>query len=221
MPQVDVRRVAVEPLEAVAFTPFGSVVEPGNSDDATLNRAPGHMAYMWVHQQLDYPKQPFIATCRYYFRGARCEYLQKHPASTVVLIPLDGRPSVIWVAPDRDGEPDLAGVRAFLLDGRRGLVVNPGVWIRYAYPLLETADFAYISAREDPEDDVVRRYVERDDHVVLEWYVAAPLGEGVGTTAGGAITSLPAPDGRDLEMGVGGRIVRPTRPVADRADHGR
>jgi ureidoglycolate hydrolase len=209
MLQIDVRRVAVEPVDATGFRPFGSVVEPGGPDDPTLNRAPGQMAYMWVHQQLEYPKPPFIATCRYYFRGARCEYLQKHPASTVVLIPLDAKPSVIWVALDRDGEPDLAGARAFLLDGRRGLVVNPGIWVRYAYPVLDTADFAYISAREDPEDDIVRRYIERDDNVVLEWYVDAPAGDGVSTTAGGAVTGLPAADGWDFEMGIGGRIVRP------------
>jgi ureidoglycolate hydrolase len=207
MLQVDVRRVAVMPLEAEAFSAFGAVVEPGATDDATLNRAPGQMAYMWVHRQLEYPKLPFIATCRYYFRGARCEYLQKHPASTVVLIPLDAKPSVIWVAPDRDGEPDLDGARAILLDGRRGVVVNPGTWIRYAYPVLDTADFAYVSAREDPEDDIVRRYIERDDNVVLEWYVDAPTGEGVRLTDGGAVTRLPAPDGRDLAIGMGGRIV--------------
>ena len=209
MLQIDVRRVAVEPIDAVAFTPFGTVVEPGGTDDPTLNRAPGQMAYMWVHQQLRYPKTPFIATCRYHARGARCEYLQKHPASTVVLIPLDGNPSVIWVARDRAGEPDLAGARAFLLDGRRGVVIHAGVWMRYAYPILETADFAYISAREDPEDDIVRRQIERDDGVVLEWYIAAPTRQGVELTAGGAVTRLPAPDGRDLELGIGGRVVRP------------
>jgi ureidoglycolate hydrolase len=220
MLQIDVRRVAVEPLDAATFRPFGSVVEAGGADDPTLNRAPGHMAYMWVHQQLQYPKLPFIATCRYYLRGVRCEYLQKHPASTVVLIPLDGKPSVIWVALDRDGAPDLVDVRAFLLDGRRGVVVNPGVWIRYAYPILETADFAYISAREEPEDDIVRRYLERDDGVVLEWFIDGPAGEGVEGTPGGAVTRLPAPDGRDLELGVGGRIVRPPRAGENGADRG-
>jgi ureidoglycolate hydrolase len=166
MLQIDVRRVAVEAIDAVAFTAFGTVVEPGSAEDPTLNRAPGQMAYMWVHQQLRYPRTPFIATCRYHARGARCEYLQKHPASTVVLIPLDGNPSVIWVAPDRDDEPDLGEVRAFLL--------------------------------------------ERDDGVVLEWYIGAPAGDGVELTAGGAVTRLPAPDGRDLELGIGGRIIRPS-----------
>jgi ureidoglycolate hydrolase len=220
MLQIDVRRVPVERLDAANFRPFGSVVEPGEADDAKLNRAPGQMAYMWVHQQLEYPRTPFIATCRYHFRGARCEYLQKHPASTVVLVPLDAKPSVIWVAADRAGEPELATVRAILLDGRRGVVVNPGIWIRYAYPILDTADFAYISARDDPEDDIERRYLERDDQVVLEWYIGSPAGEGVSTTAGGAVTHLPAADGRDLEMGVGGRIVRPTRADARDARHG-
>jgi ureidoglycolate hydrolase len=220
MLQIDVRRVAVEPLDAAKFSPFGSVVEPGETDDSTLNRAPGHMAYMWVHQQLEYPKTPFIATCRYHFRGARCEYLQKHPASTVVLIPLDAKPSVIWVAADRVGEPDLANARAILLDGRRGVVVNPGIWMRYAYPILDTADFAYVSAREDPEGDIERRYLERDDQVVLEWYIGSPAGDGVSTTAGGAVTRLPASDGRDLEMGIGGRIVRPTRAGEGRPRHG-
>ena len=134
------------------------------------------MAYMWVHQQLAYPATPFIATCRYYFRGTRCEYLQKHPASTVVLVPLDAKPSVIWVALDRDGRPDLASLRALLLDGRRGLVLNPDTWIRYAYPVLDTADFAYVSARVDPEDDIERRYLERDDELVLEWFIERRAG---------------------------------------------
>jgi ureidoglycolate lyase len=221
MLQVDVRRLAVEPLDAAAFAPFGSVVQPGDADDPTLNRAPGHMAYMWVHQQLQYPKPPFIATCRYHARGARCEYLQRHPASTVVLIPLDGKPSVVWVAPDRDGAPEIDRVRAVLLDGRRGIVVNPGIWLRYAYPVLDTADFAYVSARDEPEDDIERRYLERDDHLVLEWYLGPPPGDGVETTPGGAVTRLRPPDGRDLEMGVAGRIVRPPGPDESEADRGR
>ena len=137
------------------------------------------MAYMWVHQFLTYPKPAFIATCRYHYRGARCEYLQRHPESTVVLIPIDGNPSVIWLAPDRDGLPDLDRAEAVLLDRRRGIVLNPGLWIRYAYPVVDTADFAYVSARVDPEDDIERVYIERDHGTVLEWYFDAPAGDGV------------------------------------------
>jgi hypothetical protein len=87
-------------------------------------------------------------------------------------------------------------------------VVNPGIWIRYAYPLLETADFAYVSARVDPEDDIERAYIERDQGITLEWYFAAPEGPGVQTTPGGAVLHLPSPDGQELSLGVGGVIQR-------------
>ena len=203
-----VRRVPVRPLDTESFKRYGSVIEAGATDDPSLNRAPGQMAYMWVHQFLTYPKPAFIATCRYHYRGARCEYLQRHPESTVVLIPTDGNPSVIWLAPDRDGLPDLDRAEAVLLDGRRGIVLNPGLWIRYAYPVVDTADFAYVSARVDPEDDIERVYIERDHGTVLEWYFDAPAGDGVQLTPGGAVLRLPSKDGRDLDLGVGGVIVR-------------
>src|SRR3989442_1376177 len=91
--EFDIRRIQVLPLDSQAFNRYGSVVEPGRVDDPSLTRAPGQMAFMWVHQPLQYPKPPFFATCRYYYRGARVEYLQQHPESTVFLVPLDGKPS--------------------------------------------------------------------------------------------------------------------------------
>jgi ureidoglycolate hydrolase len=204
----EVQRVPVRPLNAQEFTRFGSVVEIGDVGDPTLNRAPGQMAYMWVQQFLTYPKMPFIATCRYYFRGARCEYVQQHPESTVVLIPIDGKPSVVWLLPDAGGEPDVDAAEAILLDGRRGIVVQPGIWLRYAYPIQDTADFAYVSARVDPEDDIRRVNIERDRKLVLEWFFGPPPGDRVQFSPGGAVLRLPAPSGGELELGTGGVIIR-------------
>jgi ureidoglycolate lyase len=208
VPEPRVHRVAARPLEAGAFASYGSVIEPGDIESRTLNRAPGQMAFMWVHRTLQYPDMPFVATCRYLFRGARCEYVQRHPESTVVLIPLDGQPSVIWFVPDRQGAPDVERAEAVLLDGHRGIVVAPGVWLRYAYPILASADFAYVSARVDPESDIERVYLERDHGVVLEWYMAAPSGQGVETTVGGAVLRLPLAAGGALDLGTGGVIIR-------------
>jgi ureidoglycolate hydrolase len=205
----EVRRVQVRPLDSEAFKRYGSVLEPGRVDDPTLNRAPGQMAFMWVQQMLRYPKPPYFATCRYYYRGTRVEYLQQHPESTVFLVPLDGNPSVIMLAPDLEGQPDVDAVEAVLLDGRRGIVVNPGVWIRYAYPILNTADYAYVSARIDPEDDIRRVYLDHDRGLVLEWYFGAPSEPGVVLSESGAVLRLPAKEGIELKLGVGGTIVRP------------
>jgi ureidoglycolate hydrolase len=206
--EFEVRRVRVQPLDVQAFARYGTVVEPGHVEDPTLNRAPGQMAYLWVHQPLQYPKPPYFATCRYYYRGSRVEYLQQHPESTVFLVPLDGKPSVVMFAPDRDDQPDLDGVEAILLDGHRGLIVNPGVWLRYAYPILETADYAYVSARIEPEDDIRRVYLDRDHGIVLEWYFGAPIGPGVTLSDSGAVLRLPAKEGIELEMAEGGKVVR-------------
>jgi ureidoglycolate hydrolase len=203
-----IRRVAVRPLDRDEFRRYGSVIEAGAVDDPSLNRAPGQMAFLWVQQSLAYPKTPFVGTCRYYYRGTRCEYVQQHPESTVVLIPIDGRPSVIWFLPDRGGQPDVDRAEAVLLDGRRGIVTNPGTWIRYAYPVLQAADFAYVSARIDPEEDIRRVYLERDHGVTLEWFFDVPPGPGVKLTEGGAVLALPAAEGHELELGIGGVIIR-------------
>jgi hypothetical protein len=167
------------------------------------------MGYLWIHQSLEYPAKPFIATSRYYYRGARCEYVQRHPASTLLLLPVDGRPSVIWLMPDRDGRPDFEAAEAIVLDGRSGIAVHPGTWHRFAYPLLGSADFWYVSSRVDPEDDIERVHLERDFGVTLEWYFGAPAVPGVRLTDGGAVVGLPPSGGVELDLGIGGRIQRP------------
>lgn len=188
-----VQRVPVEPVNDDLLGELGCTIGPRTVDDPSLNRAPGQMAFLWVHSMLEHTGQPFIATTRYRYRGARCDYLQRHPQSTLILVPSDGRPSVVFVAPDIAGEPDLDKVRALLLSGQNGIALNPGVWVRYAYPVLETADLVQVSSRLRPEDDIERVDLEASRSTVLEWYFAAPREPGVVLSPGGAVLSLPTP----------------------------
>jgi ureidoglycolate hydrolase len=189
--EIRVVSVPLRHLDSTRFAPYGVVVEAGLPDSKNLNRAPGQMAFMWVHRMLEYSKQPFLATCRYYYRGSRCEFLQRHPSSNVVLVPLGCHPSVILLAPDASGVPDVERAEGFLLDGSKGVVIEPNTWIRYAYPLTEFADFAYVSARLDPADDIEHVYLDRDLGVVLEFQMRPPEGPGVEYSLGGAVTALP------------------------------
>jgi ureidoglycolate hydrolase len=188
---IRVQAVPVHHLDPARFAPYGKLVEVGEVDSQDLNRAPGQMGFMWVHRMLEYPKQPFLATCRYYYRGTRCDYLQRHPASTVVLLPVGRHASVVIFAPDAGGLPDVARAEGFVLDGSRGVIVEPNTWIRYAYPLTEYADFIYVSARLDPSDDIEHVYLDRDHGVVLEFGFGPPDGAGVQVSPGGAVTALP------------------------------
>jgi ureidoglycolate hydrolase len=189
-----VRHLPVEHLEPGMFEPFGAVVGPETADSPHFNRSPGNMGFLWIQRALEFPKQPYLGALRYYYRGMRCEFLQKHPASTIVLIPLGGQASVIYVALD-DGfdRPDLETARAILLEGRRGVILHPGTWVRYAYPLGPSVDFAYITQRVDPAtanttDDTVRYRLVEQLGLVLDVTHAPPADAELGP--GGAVTGL-------------------------------
>jgi len=195
----DVLRVPVEPLDQDRFGPYGSIIGPETADSPRLNRAPGNLGFLWIQKALEFPRQPYVGSLRYYHRATRCEFMQKHPASTVVLIPLGFAPSVVYVATDDGADrPDLASLRAFLLEGGRGIILDRGTWIRYAYPLGPFADFAYVTQRVDAatanvSDDVVRCRLDETFGKVLDIEFVAPP---------------------DAELGVGGAVVAgpPRRP---------
>ena len=190
-----VQRLPVQQFTADAFAPYGAVIGPETADSPHLNRAPGNLGYLWIQKALEFPRQPYVGCVRYYYRATRCEFLQKHPDSTIFLVPLSAQPSVVFVALD-DGQdrPDLESARAFVLTGGRGLILNRGTWIRYAYPLGPFADFAYITQRVDPttanvSDDVVRCRLVETFGLVLDIEFEAPDGYEVG--AGGAVVAGP------------------------------
>ena len=193
--QVEVRRLPLRQLERAAFEPYGVIIGPETADSPNLNRAPGYLSYLWIQKPLEYPGQAYIGSVRYYYRATRCDFVQKHPASTVVLIPLGHQPSVIFVASDDGSDrPDLATARVFLLTGGAGVILHRGTWVRYAYPLGPFADFAYITQRVDPKtanttDDVVRCVLDAMFGLVLDIETEPPSGVELG--AGGAVTSGP------------------------------
>ncbi len=192
---LQVRHLPVQHLDAAAFSLYGAVIEPETADSPNLNRAPGNLGYLWIQKPLEFPRQPFVGALRFYYRGMRCEFLQKHPASTVFLVPLGGRPSVIYVASESEaGLPALDSARAFLLTGERGVILHRGTWMRYAYPLGPFADYAYVTQRVDAatantSDDVVRCRLDETFGLVLDIAFQPPPGVEVGR--GGFVVSGP------------------------------
>lgn len=196
MPDLTVRHLSVRPIEQTAFAQFGTLIAPESADSPSMNRSPGNLGFLWVHKELEFPKQSYMCSLRYYYRGNRCEFLQKHPCSTVTLIPVRGVSAII-VAPDdgHDG-PDIESAKAFLLEPGRGAVLHRGVWIRYAFPLGEFADFAYVTQRVDPttanvSDDVVRANLDTEHGMVFDLVFDVPSGEGHTVTTSGALAAGP------------------------------
>ena len=194
---ITVQQLPVQGLNGSAFEPFGAVIEPETVDPPNLNRSPGNLGMLWVKKALEFPKQPYMCCLRYYYRGARCEFLQKHPASTIVLIPLGMRPSAFVVAPDDgQGRPVVEQATSFLLDGSKGVILHRGIWVRYAYPLGEFVDFAYVTQRVDPAtanttDDTVRVNLDTEMGFVFDLVFEVPTGAGYERSQSGAMVAGP------------------------------
>ena len=191
-----VRRLAVEHIDRDAFDPFGAVIAPETTDSPNLNRASNNLGYLWVQKELEFPGRAYMCSLRYYFRGNRCEFVQKHPASTITLITLGMHPAAFVAVPDVDGRPDVDAARAFLLTGGMGVVINRGTWVRYAYPLGAYVDFAYITQRVDPAtanttDDVVRVNLDSELGFVFDLEFAPPVGDGYQLGSSGAVVAGP------------------------------
>ena len=196
MSNLTVRPLTVRPLEPTAFSPFGAVIAPETADASSLNRSPGNLGFLWVHKELEFPKAAHMCSLRYYYRGNRCEFLQKHPGSTVTLIPVSGVSAIVVAPDDASGGPDVAAAQAFLLEPGRGAVLHRGVWLRYAYPLGRFADFAYVTQRVDPatanvSDDVVRVNLDTELGLVFDLVFDVPAGEGYAHTPSGALAAGP------------------------------
>ena len=191
-----VRRLAVEHLDRVAFEPFGAVIAPETADSPNLNRASNNLGYLWVQKELEFPGRAYMCSLRYYYRGNRCEFVQKHPASTITLIALGMHPAAVVVVPDAGGRPDVDAARAFLITGATGVVIHRGVWVRYAYPLGAYVDFAYVTQRVDPatantSDDVVRVNLDTELGFVFDLEFAPPDGDGYEFGPSGAVVAGP------------------------------
>jgi len=118
-------RIPVEPFSATAFAPFGIAVgEPARPPDVA-----GAASRLWLI--------PFegeggfqLAFMRFARQPMRFSKLERHFAVTQGYAPLGGDPFVTVVGPPtaRDAPPEPERLRAFLLDGRQGLLMHRGVW---------------------------------------------------------------------------------------------
>ena len=118
----------VEPFSAEAFAPFGVAIgEPARAPDVA-----GPASRLWLI--------PFegeggfqLAFMRFARQPMRFSKMERHFAVTQGYAPLGGDPFVTVVAPatdpdDPDALPAPEAFRAFLLNGRQGLLMHKGVW---------------------------------------------------------------------------------------------
>ncbi|RZK83572.1 MAG: ureidoglycolate hydrolase, partial [Methylobacterium sp.] len=93
--------------------------------------------------------------------------LERHPQSSQAFLPLAVAAYVVVVAPDRNGRPDEAQMRAFRVPGHIGLNYRTGAWHAHMMTLDAPGTFAMLVHEDGSADDC---------HVVAITPVALTLG---------------------------------------------
>ena len=131
------RTLVAQPLTRAAFAPFGDVIESGLDTPISIN---GGMTERF-HDLAAVDLGPDgsrtlinIFETQPYAMPLRVAMLERHPLGSQAFIPMDGSPFLVVVAPSGDAV-DVAGIQAFITNGRQGVNYGRGVW---HHPLVVT-----------------------------------------------------------------------------------
>lgn len=149
LPHPALPRLAIEPVSAAAFAPFGTLLEApaqGPRQDraaAIENGRPGVAPNLALIRS-----EPFAA-------AMPLVRLERHPHSSQAFLPLAVSAYVVVVAPDRGGAPDPAGLRAFRVPGHVGLAYRAGAWHAHMMTLAAPGTFAMLVYEDGSPADCV------------------------------------------------------------------
>ena len=138
-----------QPLTQEAFAPYGDVIAvpevAGRTyyEDALGNLRPTAHASLSVSLKAETADRPLKA-----------DLLERHEFSSQTFMPLDVARWLIVVAPHATtGGPDLAGVRAFIANGKQGVTYRPNTWHHGLTTLDRPGSFAVFMWKAGTKDE--------------------------------------------------------------------
>ncbi|AXC48517.1 Ureidoglycolate hydrolase [Paracoccus suum] len=144
-------QIAIEPLTADAFAPFGEVLAPRTEPSRMINagRCERHHALATVERG---EGEAILSIFR--SQGVDLPYsfdlLERHPLGSQAFMPLSDRPWLSIVAPDADGRPGTP--RAFLVPAHTGVNLWAGTWHGVLTPLGGAAEFFVVDREGNGEN---------------------------------------------------------------------
>ena len=140
------RRVQAAPLTADAFRPFGDVIEPDNAAAIRLING-GTTTRFHDVATVDVSAEggrPLISIFRGkpFARPVTIRMVERHPLGTQAFVPLESRPYLVVVAPDKGGRP--GEPMAFLAAGNQGVSYARDTWHHPLVALGEVSDFLVV-----------------------------------------------------------------------------
>ena len=143
--------VEIEALTPCAFSPFGAVMSAPTREPDIASEFNRYWDQVVPFRVVGIPQIGFL---RVRSRPLVVSWLERHLAHTQAFIPLGGHPCVIAVAPPATASPVSADVRAFLLDGSTGVVLDEGTWHHLVFPLVPETDVILLLAQDTKDTDM-------------------------------------------------------------------
>ncbi|MFM7345164.1 MAG: ureidoglycolate lyase [Tagaea sp.] len=142
------RFIQVEPFNEESFAPFGIVIGPR----ATPAEFKGNASEGWL-LEFEAMGGAQLMYSRFHHQKMRFSLVERHFGVTQGFVPLNGTPLVMVVAPP-GVSPSPESLRAFLLDGTRGLLMREGTWHTLdRYPVRPPyVDVLFLTARATHEE---------------------------------------------------------------------
>ena len=134
-----------EPLDAIAFAPFGDVIELAGATQLPINA--GTTIRFHDLATVDVAAEggrPLINLFRAqpHAPPVRLRLMERHPLGSQAFVPLVAAPYLVVVAPDAGGRP--GPPRAFVSQGWQGVNYARGVWHHPLLALDEVRDFIVV-----------------------------------------------------------------------------
>ncbi|SDI41009.1 ureidoglycolate lyase [Salipiger marinus] len=136
-------RIALQPLTAEAFAPFGDVLDTSGAPDRIINQ--GLCGRFHDRAALDFADgRAGISLFRAEPRTLPLvlDMVERHPDGSQAFLPMSEAPFLVVVAPDEGGTPGRP--RAFLTQAGQGVNYHRGVWHGVLCPLSAPGLFAVV-----------------------------------------------------------------------------
>lgn len=136
-------RIALQPLTAEAFAPFGDVLDTSGAPDRIINQ--GLCGRFHDRAALDFADgRAGISLFRAEPRQLplTLDMVERHPEGSQAFLPMSEAPFLVVVAPDEGGTPGRP--RAFLTQAGQGVNYHRGVWHGVLCPLSAPGLFAVV-----------------------------------------------------------------------------
>lgn len=150
------RWLQVNPLSREAFLPFGEVIATEGVQPLIINAGKTQRFHALARTECLGQEATVVINL---FRSQPYPFpvalsvLERHPLGSQAFFPLQHRPYLVVVAPDRNlDQPDIEKMTVFLAQGNQGVSYRKGTWHHPLLALEQETDFLVID-REGPGEN--------------------------------------------------------------------